>query len=66
MCDWQNQTVMAQCPSKLLADKRDTYQTVAERAAVWVAQYKYRKRRGQVNHKRVQAVIAEAGVLENG
>ncbi|XP_017584663.1 PREDICTED: uncharacterized protein LOC108445429 [Corvus brachyrhynchos] len=48
--------------NKLLADKRDTYQTVAEKAAVRVAQYQHRKRRGRVNHKKVQAVIAEAGV----
>ena len=30
----------------MLADNLDTYQTVAEKATVRVAQYKYRKRRG--------------------
>ena len=59
MCDLQSHIVMLQCQKKLLADKLDTYQTVAERAAVQVAQYK--KRRGQVNFKKVHAVIAEAG-----
>ncbi|XP_074708824.1 uncharacterized protein LOC141935998 [Strix uralensis] len=58
-CDLQSQIVMLQCQNKLFADKLDTYQTVAEKAAVRVAQCKYRKRR---KCKKVHAVIAEAGV----
>lgn len=60
ICDLQNQIVMLQCQNRLLVDKLDTYQTVAKRAAVRVAQYK--KRRGQVNHKKVHTVTAEAGM----
>ena len=59
MCDLQSQIVMLQCQNKLFTDKLDTYQTVVEKAAVRVAQYKYRKRR---KCKKVHAVIAEAGV----
>lgn len=43
ICDLQNQIVMLQCQNKLLIEKLDTYQTVAEQAAVQVAQYKYKK-----------------------
>lgn len=34
MCDLQDQVVMRQCQKKLLAGELDTYQTVAEQAAV--------------------------------
>ena len=34
MCDLQSQIVVLQCQKELLADKLDTYQTVAEKAAV--------------------------------
>lgn len=34
MCDLQDQVVMRQCQKKLLAGELDTYQTVAEKAAV--------------------------------
>lgn len=43
MCELQNQIIMLKCQNKLLADKLDTYQTVAEKAAVRVAQYKERR-----------------------
>lgn len=43
MCELQNQIGMLKCQNKLLADKLDTYQTVAEKAAVRVAQYKERR-----------------------
>ncbi|XP_066433951.1 uncharacterized protein [Eleutherodactylus coqui] len=62
MCDVRSSLVMAQCQNSLLIDKADRYSTIAEKAAVRVAQYKYRKRRGSVNKKKVHALVAKAGV----
>lgn len=46
VCELQGKIVMVQCPNRLLTDKLDTYQTVAEKVAVRVTQYKYQKQRG--------------------
>lgn len=61
VCELQGKIVMVQCQNRLLIDKLDTYQTVAEKVAVCVTQYKYQKQRGWVNQKKVHTAITEAG-----
>ncbi|XP_030058278.1 uncharacterized protein LOC115469623 [Microcaecilia unicolor] len=58
--------VMSQCEGKLMMDKCTGYQQIAERAAVRVAQYKYRKRRGRVSKVKVAKVMATATQNPNG
>lgn len=41
VCELQGKIVTLQCQNRLLMDKLDTYQTVAEKEVVWVAQNKY-------------------------
>ena len=57
----RNASTMLACQNKLLQDKYEVYNPVAEKAAVRVAQYKYRKRRGKVNARKVHSAIAKAG-----
>lgn len=38
---------MLQCQNYILGDQARGYQTVAEKAAVWCAQYKYKKRKAE-------------------
>ncbi|CAJ0964175.1 unnamed protein product, partial [Ranitomeya imitator] len=65
LCEAQNALVRAQCQNKLLMDRCDGYQHVAEKAAVHVAEYKYRKRRRKVNKNKVALAIAKAGIEWN-
>nr|XP_033785733.1 uncharacterized protein LOC117353657 [Geotrypetes seraphini] len=58
MCEQQNAITMLQCQNKLLMDKVNTYQNVAEKAAVRCAQYKYKKRRGKVSAKKVRTLLS--------
>ncbi|XP_041431051.1 Friend virus susceptibility protein 1-like [Xenopus laevis] len=60
--DLQSRVTVLQCQNRLLMDKADTYQQVAETAAVRCAKYKYRKRKGKINMKKVSKLIAKAGV----
>lgn len=58
----QSKLAMLQCQNFILGDQARGYQSVAEKAAVRCAQYKYKKRRGRVNSQKVHALIATAGV----
>ena len=51
---------MLQCQNFVLGDQARNYQAVAEKAVIWCAQYKYKKRWGKVNKKKVHAMIASA------
>ena len=53
---------MLQCQNYILADQVSTFQYIAEKTAVKVAQAKYRKWRGKGNKKRIHLAIAKAGV----
>lgn len=52
---------IAQCHSQVLTDQVRTYQHVAETAAMWVAEDKYKGRQGKVNVRKVQLALASAG-----
>ena len=61
LSDCQSRLAMVQCQNYVLGDEARTYQHVAQKAAARVAKYKYRRRRGQVNIKKVHMAIASAG-----
>lgn len=58
--DLQGMVAMLQCQNYILGDQARGYQMVAEKAAVRCAQYKYKKRRGRVNPRKMHAAIASA------
>ena len=59
--DLQSRLAMIQCQYLALGDQARNYQAIAEKAAVRVAKYKYRKRRGKVNERKVHMAIVSAG-----
>ncbi|CAH2223952.1 Hypothetical predicted protein [Pelobates cultripes] len=54
--------LILECHQKLLQDKLDHYQRIAEKAAIRVAQVKYRKRKGKVNKGKVASALSVATV----
>ncbi|XP_063796132.1 uncharacterized protein LOC134957846 isoform X2 [Pseudophryne corroboree] len=56
----QGKIGLLQCSNQMLSEKAQKYQIVAEKAAVKVAQNKYKKRKGRVNTRKVRAIIASA------
>ncbi|CAJ0960003.1 unnamed protein product [Ranitomeya imitator] len=51
------QKVVLDCNTRLLKDKLEHYQGVAEKAAIKVAQNKYRKRKGKINKEKVPYIL---------
>ncbi|XP_075207476.1 uncharacterized protein LOC142312421 [Anomaloglossus baeobatrachus] len=51
-----------ECNTRLLKDKLEHYQNVAEKAAIKIAQNKYKKRRGKVNKTKVHKSIVSASI----
>ncbi|CAN2390354.1 RNA-mediated [Pristimantis euphronides] len=56
------QKMVLECNTRMLRDKVEHYQGVAEKAAVKVAQNKYKKRKGKVNKQKVYKSIAVASI----
>ncbi|CAJ0943809.1 unnamed protein product [Ranitomeya imitator] len=56
------QKVVLDYNTRLLKDKLEHYQGVAEKAAIKVAQNKYRKQKGKINKEKVYKSIAAASV----
>lgn len=53
---------MLQCQNHTLSGQVLSYQLVAKKTTVCVAEYNYQKRKGKVNTRKVHWAIAKAGV----
>lgn len=60
LAELQGKCSMLQCQNFILGGQARNYQSVAEKAAVWCAQFKYKKCQGEVNRKQVCAMTVSA------
>ncbi|CAN2391911.1 RNA-mediated [Pristimantis euphronides] len=62
LCELGGQKMVLECNTRMLRDKVEHYQGIAEKAAVKVAQNKYKKRKGKVNKQKVYKSIAVTSI----